>query len=337
MQINSELRKALVEKVQCYQERVPVFRIAPQLLPHLEKQAADMGRRFAASFDLKEARVSLQRREGRTIFLLPENARLRLFHASGVVSAERGWSPFQHILSPDAQKVDKESLIAQGQEAVSRLGLDRPRENEELRFERLWQLKATGMTREGKPGTVVLTRAVVAFRRYLAGLPIWGRASVFTKLASQAQLDAFGLDWRPVQQEPFDTAHVLDPADGANKVLEALQTYLPGGTFTQEDYYPQLFALGYFSQPKRRPQSVMQPVWVAMFRARGWNTLSRLIVVPAVSTPYEPICRVPEPPPLDAVKSFSRGPKQISEHCLSGPEKKIVQAHIPYRKTPESS
>jgi DJ-1/PfpI family len=95
------------------------------------------------------------------------------------------------------------------------------------------------------------------------------------------------------------------------------------------------FALGYFSQPKRRPQSVMQPVWVAMFRARGWTTLSRLIVVPAVSAPYEPICRVPEQPPLDAVKSFSRSPKQMTEHCIAG--KKIVQAHIPYRETPESS
>jgi hypothetical protein len=317
MQINSEMHKILVEKVQCYQERVPVFRIAPRLLPDLEKQAAELGRRFAASFDLKEARVSLRRREGRTIFYLPENARLQLFHASGAVSAERGWSPFQHILSPYAEKVDKESLIAQGQEAVSRLGLDRPYGNEELRFERLWQLKATGMTREGKPGAVVLTRAVAAFRRYLVGLPVWGRASVFTKLAAQGQLDAFGVDWRPVQEEPFDTAHVLDPADGASKVLETLQTYLPGGTFTQEDYYPKFFALGYFSHPKRRPQSVMQPVWVAMFRARGWSTLSRLIVVPAVTAPYEPICRVPEPPPLDAVKSFSRKPKPMTEPCHS--------------------
>jgi hypothetical protein len=224
------------------------------------------------------------------------------------MTGESGWSPFERLISQNARQVDQDALIKQAHEVVRRLELDRSRVNEELRFERLWRLKASGMTKEGKRGPIVLSRVVAAYRRYLAGLPVWGRASVFTKLATEGQVDSFGLDWRPVREAPVAQAYVLDPDEGAKRVLEELQTTLPNGRFTLEDFDPEFFALGYFSFPRRQRQTVMQPVWVAMLRSRGWTSLNHLIVVPAASTPYEPILRIPQRPPLDAGKRSPGAP-----------------------------
>jgi hypothetical protein len=66
-----------------------------------------------------------------------------------------------------------------------------------LQFERLWQIKATGMTLSGQRGVVALCRVVGAFRRYLYELPVWGRASAVVELADDNVIAAAGIDWRP--------------------------------------------------------------------------------------------------------------------------------------------
>jgi hypothetical protein len=307
MKIDSKLKKVLVEKMENYRERVPVYRIEHKSFEFHEKRAMDLARRFLAVHGLKQERVSAKRSTDRITLQLPENARLNVYPVSGAVTAESGWNPMQRLVSTDAKNVDKELLTKKVHEAVERLGLYRfSSGKDELRFERLWQLKASGITDKGEQGDVVVSRVVGAFRRYITDIPVWGRASVFTKLAQKGQLDAFGVDWRPVNEDPLAWADVIDPEDGAKRVLEELQTTLPGGSFTVEDFEPELFSMGYLSLPKRRAQTVMQPVWVAMLRARGWTSMSHLIVVPALTTPYESICRPIQLPPLEKVKPIGR-------------------------------
>lgn len=302
MHHDGSLLNALVDKAQGYRDTVPVFQVQLQRAAEWEREATKLALRFAALHGMEAPRYSIVRGHDRTKIRLPEGAGLQLFNVSGAMMLERGWSAFEHVISNDTGQVDREVLNRQVEEGVQHLELDRSRGREELRFERLWQLKAAGMTRERERGPVALTRVVGAFRRYLYDLPVWGRASVFVKVAAEGQVDSAGIDWRPVSQNPIDQARVLDPKDAAKRTLDELSVYLPGGQFTLEDYAPEFFSLGYFSLPKRRVQAVMQPVWVAMFRGRGPTTLNRLLVVPGATKIYEPIGRIVQAPPADVIK-----------------------------------
>jgi hypothetical protein len=310
MKIDNELIENLIRKAQFYQEQVPIFQIKQIPLPILEKDAEDFARRFVEYCGMKESKMSTMKKPNRTILQFPEGIKLKVYHASGAMIMDRGWNPLQNIISEKVEKVEKDLFIKQSQEAINNLKLDRSGKNEELRFERLWQIKASGMTKEGKQGNITLARTVGAFRRYLNDLPVWGRASVFIKLASEGQVDSWGLDWRNVCDKPIDEVETLNPDDGAKKIMEEFQTTLPNISFTLEDFEPELFAMGYFSQPKRRAQTIMQPVWIAMFRAKGWTTLNHLIVVPALRVPYEPICRIVKHLPSEETRPLPKQTKQ---------------------------
>jgi hypothetical protein len=304
MTYDGNLLKALVEQTEYYRESAPVFRIQRRPLVEKKSAAITLAQRFAEDLRFKSARYALREKRHKTVILLPENLSASVYHASGVVALSSGLRPFEQIISLDveAKSVDPKQLIAWAEKAVERIPLHKPPEGEALRFERLWQLKASGINEEGKRGPVTLTRAVGALRRYIDGLPVWGPASVYVKVASEGMVASAGVDWRPIHKDPIDQAKVIDPDEGGKRVLAELQTYQPGTTFTERNYRPDFFALGYLSLPKRREQEVFQPVWVAMFRAQGKLTLSRLIVVPAAPTPLEPIHRIPAHPPYDAAK-----------------------------------
>lgn len=296
MKIDKALQKRLIAINKNYEVTVPVFRIRQQGLKELMKETISLAKKFAEDHGLSAARYSVVQKDKKHIILLPEGAQVKLYPLSGAVIASRGWPPFHNIISPDAEKIDYSQFADKAQKVIERLSLIREDKNEDLRFERLWKLKASGITRDGMQGNVALTRVVSASRRYLAGLPVWGRASVFVQLAAKNQVDSFGIDWRRVHDDPFDKAFTIDPAEGAKKVLEELQTMLPDKTLTLEEFEPEFFSMGYFSLPKNRAQTVMQPTWVARLKARGMTSTSHLIVVPATSTPYEPICRISESP-----------------------------------------
>ncbi|MFC2169957.1 hypothetical protein ACFLRM_05275 [Acidobacteriota bacterium] len=303
MKIDNELKKAIVEKAQHHRDSVPVFRIVHQPMKSLEKEAVDLALRYAADHGIKGARFSLKKEQERTIIQLPEDSRLQFFHASGAMIAESGWNPFSRIISNNAEDIDQKSLIKQAHEVVHRLKLDRCRENEQLRFDRLWKIKASGVTRQGKQGAVNLIRVVGAFRRYLNDLPVWGCASVFIKLAEKGQVDSLGIDWRPVSEDPIDEADIIDPGEGAKRILEELQITRLDNPFTLEDFEIEFFTLSYFSLPKRRQQTIMQPVWIALLRDRVHSeritSLNHLAVVPAANSPYESIYRTDQLPILN--------------------------------------
>ena len=305
---DDRLLKALVEKVTNYKKSVPIFRIPERRPDELDDAVVQAGLRFVKIAGFGGMRHSVRRERESSIFLFQEDIRARLFHASGAIALDRGWRPMDRIIATDATQADLKLLRRHAEQAVNRLQLAPTSTSDQLRFERLWRLKAAGMTRDGKTGPIALTRVVGAFRRYLGGMPVWGRASAFVELAAEARIAAAGVDWRPVVDEPFDTATVLSPEDGAARVLAELQISLPDARYTRKDYTPEFFSLGYLSLPRRHAQTVMQPVYVAMFKPAGpFPSIGRLIVVPAAPHPYESICRLAAPPPLTSRKPATTG------------------------------
>jgi hypothetical protein len=295
------LLDALLGLLGPYSETVAVYRIRENRLSDIERIAIETGQRFAKVAGLRDMRCEVRRDAARTTVFLQEGIRVKSFHASGAILLDRGWSPMTNIITTVAERADESMLERQAEDAVRQMRL--APDDGQLRFERLWQVKATGITREGERGPVALTRAVGAFRRYVGDLPVWGRASVFVELGGEGQIAAAGVDWRPLANEALEYAKVLSPQEGAARVLGELQTFLPGKKYTLEEYTPEFFALGYFSLPKRRVQTVMQPVYVGMFRPTGpIPSLARLVVVPATEHAYEPIGRLLTAPPRQGEK-----------------------------------
>lgn len=292
------LFERLVDRTCHYRDVAPVFRVEQRSLDEMEAYAAGFAGRIVG--DAGDGKSQIARREGYSDILLSEAVRARVFHASGAVSAKTALAPMEHLIGAEA---DKEGMTRSTVEAAKRLEIDRVvGAGEQLLFERLWQIKATGMNAEGVRGHEVVCRAVGAFRRYVHDLPVWGRASAFVEIAGEGQIGAVGVDWRPIAPEPFDRVKVIDPEQAARAVLSDLNGRLPGGEFTDEDFEVGMFGLGYISMPKQREQSVFAPVYVAMLERRGWGSTNYIIVVSGSEIAYESLCRTAMSPPRDAVK-----------------------------------
>jgi hypothetical protein len=221
-----------------------------------------------------------------------------VYHASGAQTARRGWSLFQDRVSDLAEHLDRDLLVRQARDVVQKLELAAASPNEALEFERLWLIKASGMTESGQRGMTAVLRAIVAFRRLLGGLPVLGRASVFVRLASGGAVDAWGRDWRPVHEEMARTS-VLQPDDAALAIANELQTRLPTDLFTLDDLEPAKLDLGYFALGKRKHQSVFQPVWLGQLLPRGPMGVAHVIVIPAAPAAYEPMRGLARTLPVD--------------------------------------
>lgn len=330
MKPDDDLVGSLLELTDGYRDSVSIFGIELRRTNDFVDQALAMGQRLAELHGFDEVRYSV--RSGKKVMRidLPEGITATVFTASGAIVVDRGWNPLERLLSDEADGVDDNGLVEQAHNAVEKLRLSSAKGFEELRFERLWKIKASGVTSEGERGRTVLARAVGAYRRYLDGLAVWGRASVFVQLAGEGMVSQAGVDWRPVQREPLDRAEVLEPEEAARRVASELQSFMPGGRITLDDYRPEQFSLGYLSLPKRRPQSVMHPVWVARFRPVGRIGIARLIVLPASETVYEPVARMVSVPPADREKPDTTRP---DKEPRSGPHLQGPQARRPTRES----
>lgn len=312
MRIDRELQQMLVEKAQYYQETVPVFRIVPQNATDLHKDSLQLASRFSGNASANELRYSVAQGEDHTKILLAEGASLRYYHSSGNKIFDRNTNPFNHIINDNAQGFEKNKFEDTACDLLEKNQLNFAASLENLQFEKLWLLKASGINHKKEQGRAMINRLVYSYRRFLVGLPVWGRASVFIKVAAENVVDAFGIDWRKVHDAPLDKASTLAPDDGARRVLEELQNTNPEKTYTTKDFTPDFFALGYFSATKRSYQSVMQPVWVARFISNGFSRMGHVIAVPAANTAYEPICRKVTSPPFNEQRPQ---PRLIKDEC----------------------
>ena len=308
MDYDRELLQSLVKQAEHYRESAEVFRIERRSLVEKKRVAITLAQRFAGRLKFESPRYTLRDKRHKTVIQLPENLSASLYNASGVVVLNSNLKPFEKVISVDvdARAVGSKQLRSWAEDAVNQIPLHQPLPGESLRFEKLWQIKATGITEERRQGPITLARAVGAFRRFIDGLPVWGAASVYVKVASEGTVASAGIDWRPIKKDPIAKVNVIDPEEGGKRVLAELQTYQPDTVFSVEDYRPHFFSLGYLSLPKRREQEMFQPVWVAMFKPLGDLSLSRLIVVPAAPTQFEPIHRLHAHPPFESAKPEPR-------------------------------
>ncbi len=295
------LERKLVDKLSHYRDTAPVHRIEPRPLDELEHIATDVAHSAAGREDGKSRVV---RGKARTDIALADGFRARVYHASGALAARAGFAPMEHLIGEGA---DKGALTETAIATAKRLGLDRLGTTvERLAFERLWQIKATGMNREQVRGREVVCRAIGAFRRYVNDLPVWGRASAIVELAGDRRIGGAAVDWRPIAPHAIDRAKVLDPERAARAVLSDLEGRLPGGELTEKDFDVTMFSLGYISLPKRRAQGVLAPVYVAMLQHRGWTTMNHVVVVNGSEKVYESVSRIAAGPPRDAQRPAIR-------------------------------
>ena len=244
MNIEKELRSALLEKLSNFQETLPVFRIRQRPVEEVKGDALAFARRFVASYSKIEPRLDVNRLESETIINLPYSARVRVFHKSGAIIVKRNLRPFD---KPITDTIDRKILTGRAIDVVKHLGLDRfAMKGERLQFERLWQIKATGMTKSGEQGPVVLCRIVGAFRRYLHDIPVLGQAPAFVKLAGDNIIDSVGIDWRPCYEKPIDYGKVIEPEAAVDSVFREIAPSVPKGTLTTENYTPEMPLTGIF-------------------------------------------------------------------------------------------
>jgi hypothetical protein len=301
MELDSSLLQALIEKLEHRTESALVYAVRQRRLNEIEEEALARAQHFGSLHGLGESRYERRRSRARTMFHLQENIQATVFHASGALLLDANVAPMDAIIASDADSVDDRDIRRLADSALERLDVQPLKGLETLEFERLWRLKATGITQEGKRGTVALTRVVGAYRRHIGALPVFGRASVFVEVAADRKLVSAGIDWRPMVERPIDKTRVVSPEEGAERVIRDVQRFDPERRITLDDYMPGFFSLGYFSLPKRRHQAFLQPAYVAMLAPTGpIPSTGRLVVVPAAPEAYEPLARPHDvPPPLE--------------------------------------
>jgi hypothetical protein len=299
-QTDGDLVAALVKLAKGYRDSVPVFKIqqpvpkdsianAQRLLVLLWPQFGDCNPFTNVSNGLL------------TQMRLPSEGRMDIFHPSGAIAATTRPLSVRKPIGTDETKVDRKPLVAAATKVASVIAKSRIASNEEMRFESTWEWKATGETiARGKEPVnklpTALFEVLVAFRRYLEGLPVLGRASVHLALGAGEIVTRWGIDWRPVKKEPMTHTSVLDPSEGAKRVMDDLFWRRPERPFTLKDFEPKSFELAYFSLSRRREQSIMQPAWITVLAPRAPMTMGRVVVVPAAPQSFEPMNRPPGRP-----------------------------------------
>lgn len=316
MRTDAELRKMLVEKTANYKDTVPVFKIRNRNVQELHNESVRLVLPFTNASKAKELRFDRVQKENHTILCLQDNATLQYFPASGCIRFQKNTPGYMNPISENATETNKKEFEKAGCDILEKNRLNLSGSMESLRFEKLFQLKSAGMSSDRKVTPVVLNRLVYTYRRFVDELPVLGSASVFIKTAAENKLDAFGIDWRYLHEDPITMATITKPEEAAVMALEQIQNTNPERLYTPKEINPISFELGYFSHSKVMYQTIMQPVYVAKFIFTGKFKMGYALAVPASRTPYESICRKVTPPPFNAGRNnkkdlFSPGINQF--------------------------
>ncbi len=226
----------------------------------------------------------VQQRE-RTLYRLQENARLEVHHASGAFRFAGGFEPMDRLF----EKIpDQKELI--GQLETTARQFDFPKmigNNESLEFERLWQIKAASVSKDGKESPHVLCRSVGAYRHFVNKIPVYGAASASIKLTGNQDLDAFTFIARKTTGKSVGTERVVSVEEGAKRIYRQL-TALSGRTKTPvfETASPTWTGFGYMNFSPRKKQEILIPAYIAMIDIET-KDLSQgyVLIAPATDNP----------------------------------------------------
>ncbi len=308
MRADKDLQKMLVEKTANYKDTIPVFKIRNRNIQELHNESVRLVLPFTNALQAKELRFDCVQKENHTLLRLHDNATLQYFPESGCIRFQKNTPGYLNPISEDSKETNKNEFEKAACDILEKNKLNLSGSMDNLHFEKLFQLKSAGMSSERKITPVVLNRLVYAYRRFVDELPVLGSASVFIKTSAENKLDAFGIDWRYLHEDPITMATIMKPEEAAAIALEQLQNTNPERLYTPKEISPISFELGYFSHSKTMYQTIMQPVYVAKFIFTGKFRMGYALAVPASRTPYESICRKVIPPPFNA----GRNNKKVS-------------------------
>jgi hypothetical protein len=288
-----DLLQNLANLASCYQPRAEILPLDTPPRNKLIKSSIATAARIWPWFDECFIRPELVETAGVAMFRVVEDGRLQVFEASGAVAAAIVGVENRKPLAKDEASVHQDELIRLTERTANDLAESRLTADEELRFERLWRMKAQGVTFNGERSAVALLQATAAFRRYVRGLPVLGRASINVTLGgANAAVTRWGIDWRRVGGKAIGETDVVEPAEGARRALADLQRRRPERPATLADFKPRALQLGYVSLPRRQAQSLLEPAWVAILDPAGKQTsMGEVIAVPAVPDRSEPLFR----------------------------------------------
>jgi len=295
MRVDTDLLDSLVKHATGYQDRANVFHVEQPAMAASLKSAIELTSLIWPWFDYCNMRPEAVSNAMVASFLLPNDGGLQVFGASGAIAAAMRGVATRKPLEQDERKADRKKLSALAESAARILADAHQAPDEELRFERLWQLKAQGMTLKGERTATALLQVTGAFRRYVHGLPVLGRASVHVTIGADSAVTRWGVDWRRINGKAVAETPVVDPAEGARRVMADLSRRRPEKPFTLADFTPSAFMLGYVSMPRRQKQSILQPAWVAMLEPAGGTTRGQVVAVPAAPDAFEPLFRAGRP------------------------------------------
>jgi hypothetical protein len=222
----------------------------------------------------------------KTLINLPYNAHAVIHHASGAMHFDSGLAPMEELFG---RIYNGEPLQKMVEETAYRFNLDQwAGKNGALRFEKLWQIKASAVNREGLMVQPVLCRVVGTYRHFIDEIPVFGPASVTVKLAHDGILDAFSVHVREITGEIIDEVPVLQPEVAARQISLQLRTRMGKSVDRIEKMAKvQWMNLGYMSLPKHKSQRLLAPVYVAAIEISGKEmTSAHLLVTPASEKMY---------------------------------------------------
>jgi len=281
--------KDFIQKLADTLKNVPATVAVPSLRqysPALAQGRADRFSRLMAKTDARfVSRKDMLVQPHRTLYRLAQNARMEVHHASGDLRFVAGLNPMESLFA----KVETREVLTRNVEAAaSKLDIRQwIGKNEELPFERLWQIKAASVDQKGQASDPVLCRAIGAYRHHIAKIPVLGAASAVVKLAGNGELDAFSVSVRETSDQLLGTERVLR-ADAGAKQLYAQLASLMGKSKSApfEMATPQWVRFGYLAQSRRQAQRVLVPVFMAAIDIKTENEQQGYIVtVPATSNP----------------------------------------------------
>lgn len=226
--------------------------------------------------------------DDRTLVRLPQGAQAVLYHASGAFKLASGLPTMEYLfkeLSPKA------TLTSYTEKVAKEFGLyDSLGRNETLSFERLWQIKAAGADRTGKPTAAILCRAVGAFRQHIHGIPVLGPASVAVQVAADGVLDSISVMTRGPTTELLERTKVLSPERAVRQIGQQLAS-----RFSQAKGDVRLEAadglrFGYLNLPKRKVQRLLAPVYMATINVTHEQERQAFVMaLPATEKNYLPL------------------------------------------------
>jgi hypothetical protein len=297
VEIDDSLKKELTQLITNSKDSLPVYKIKNLSRNSQVEKASQLASKFVSGYcysDFPDT-VVYDKSENTTTVDLPERTKIRIYNNSNAMIIRKITGPLDNIFP---REIDMGQLKERTIGVMKRFEFDNwCSEIEQLEFEHLWKIKASAITlREKIKIPQVLCSVVGAFRRYINRMPVYGRASVFVKLAANDVVQSAGIDWRIIEKEPVDEIKIIEPEEAAELMLRNIGGTLPNQKITSKIFKPEFFGLGYFSLPRTRYQTFMQPAYVSIFSPTGMMTAGQAVVTSASRDIYENLGRIAAPP-----------------------------------------